>query len=46
MRRAGFIRWAWARGDDVKLLVKLHAIGIDDGAAKAFGDFQREGGFA
>ena len=38
MRRARFVRWAWAGGDDAKFPVKLHAIGVDDGAAEAFGD--------
>ena len=46
MRRAGFIRWAWASGDDAEFPIKLHAIGIDDGATQAFGDGKGECGFA
>ena len=46
MRRAGFVLWAWAGGDDAEFPIKLHAIGIDDGATEAFGDGEREGGFA
>jgi hypothetical protein len=41
MRRAGFICCAWARGDEMKLPVKLHAVGIDDGAAEALRNFKR-----
>ena len=46
MRRAGFVRSTGAGGDDAEFPIKLHAIGIDDGAAEAFGNFQRERGFA
>ena len=46
MWRAGFVLWAWAGGDDAEFPIKLHAIGIDDGAAEAFGDGEGERGFA
>jgi hypothetical protein len=46
MRDALLFLGGRTRGQDAQLAVHLHRVGVDDGAADAFGDGQRQGGFA
>jgi hypothetical protein len=46
MGHPGAVSGSGARGQDLELSVALQAVGVDDGAAKIFGQFERQGGFA
>ena len=46
MRHALFIRLGRPRGEDVQIAIDLHRIRIDDRAAEAFGEPQRQSGLA
>src|SRR5258708_38512142 len=46
MRYARFRRGVGACGDDAKIAIDLLAVGIDDRAVEAFGECERQSGFA
>jgi hypothetical protein len=46
VRDAGFLGLRWTRREDTQFGIYLHRICIDDRPTEAFGDFERERGFA